>query len=137
MRVMLTVDDEVFERYKDNAKQAGNLKPEQIMTNYISKMAHVDFNSRFLLLNTEQTKRIESLLGIHATSAADLVEKLSTLASIQIGDMKLELSVGELAEIKLAALNYGMPIQAYFIDCLFNAGIVSSPQAIHSVESVG
>jgi len=135
MRLTITIEDEVFEKYKRYAK--GSEKPEQIMQSYIAKMADIDYHGRFLIISSAQRAALEAIIGSLVMTPDDLITKIKQLADLRIGDMQFILEPGELAEIKVATANYGLPLPEYFVTCLFNAGLISSPEVIRLANQEG
>lgn len=80
--------------------------PSQLAERY----AIVDGNER--ILSAALRTRLEQTLGVGATTNADnLIAAVERLASLSIGEVKIEFTPGQLAEIKYRATKRGQTVE--------------------------
>lgn len=98
MKVQVQVTDEVHEAY---AAEAGRRKvaPATLMAMVLSRYEHTITDDRYLLLRPEVVRELEQVTGRHLTSPGQLLDAVKGAASINIGNIRVEATQGQLNEL--------------------------------------
>jgi len=107
MRVSLQMPDEVYDAY---ARQAATLasrgsqrsaSPEDMMTAQLARFAKVAPMDRIIVVDSASREALEALLsGGNITSGQDLLSRVKHLASLEIGNIRVEFTDRQFESIK-------------------------------------
>lgn len=111
MRITLTIDDETYEKFKLHAQK--HVRAESIMQSVLTNTADMEFNSRYIVVDSLARQKLEEVLAVHVHTALDLVDKVKRLADLRIGNVNLPLSPSELTELKERAKQLNLPFEDY------------------------
>lgn len=106
----LHIDDDLAQAYMAEAVER-RVPVEQVLQERLASSAPLDPRQRYLILIGEPREQLEIILGGGTLKdLADLVTKVRRLASIKFGAHELQLTAGQLEEIKWRAGKQGRTI---------------------------
>lgn len=109
--MMVQLSDDLFASYERLALESGAISPKAVIEAQLARYADVDPRDRAILVRGEARDALEAILGGgHLTDAADLVAKVQRLADIQIGQIRVRFTPGQLEELKSRAERNGISV---------------------------
>jgi hypothetical protein len=117
MRVMLTIEDSTFDMFVKRAEElqargALPVKIEDLMSEILAKFAHINPGDRPMVIGPAIRGKLEEILcGGHLMNEADLLAKVSRLARIDFGPIRLDFTPGQLEELKHFADRQGKSVE--------------------------
>lgn len=120
MKITLTVDDNLYEVYHQLAKEAnGKISQEVAMVRRLRQFSDLPLDARLVTLSGASLTALESLLGSRSIiDGADLVSRVKSLAQLEVGSHRVDLSPAQLLVAKQRALKLGMDFDDYLADLL-------------------
>lgn len=120
MKITLTVDDTLYETYHQLAKEAnGKISQEAAMVRRLKQFSDLPLDARVVTLAGASLSALESLLGSRSIiDGADLVSRVKSLAQLEVGSHRVDLSPAQLLVAKQRALKLGMNFDDYLADLL-------------------
>jgi hypothetical protein len=110
MKVTLQISDDLYEKYAERA--AGQATAEELLLAQLERFKEVSPMDRVIVVLSKERAGLEKILsGGTLRDGADLLQKVSSLASIEIGGVKVDFSPGELRNIKHFATKNRIPAQ--------------------------
>jgi hypothetical protein len=110
MKVTLQLPDDLYERYAD--RTAGQASVEDLLLAQLERFKEVSPMDRVVVVLPKERAALEAKLsGGTLRDGADLLAKVSALADIEIGGVKVDFSPGELRNIKHFAAKNRRPVQ--------------------------
>lgn len=116
--MLIQLDDKLALQYQSAADRA-RVPLQKFLERQLAKFGEVPAGQRALVLTGEALEEVDRLLGIGSTrDGASLVSAISAYAGIRIGDIRLQFSPGQLAEIQHRAEKQGKTPQAVAEDII-------------------
>lgn len=106
MRLTISISDDLFDTYatraaKVNERSGVVVTPEELIVTQLEKFAGIDPAERTLIIPAVERRQLEEILhGGHLQSADDLVKKVDKLARLEIGEVRLDFTPGQLSELR-------------------------------------
>lgn len=119
MKLTLQIPDELYECYASHLEKAlaGKATIEDVLAHQLEKFKDVSPSDRVVVVLPPDRSRLEALLGGGSlVTSRDLAEKVQRLADIQIGEVRVDFSPGELQNIRTYATKNRKPIQQAISD---------------------
>lgn len=114
MRVTLQIPDELYDAYAAHLQPPlnGHASPEDLMISQLERFKTVSPQDRAVIVANRDRIRLEEILsGGTLRDSADLVKKVEGLARLEIGEVKVTFTPGELNNIKVFAAKNRIPVQ--------------------------
>lgn len=107
---LISLDDKLVARYQALATAAGSTAPiDQILARQLDRFATLPPAQRVVVVTKDQLAQVEHLLGGgQITTAAQLLERIEGYAAITIGQVALDFSPAQKAEIAHRAQKRGV-----------------------------
>lgn len=110
MKITLSLPDDLYERYAERA--GGKVTAEELILAQLERFKEVSPMDRVLVVLPKERAALENKLGGSSLrDGQDLLSKVESLASIEIGGVKVDFSPGELRNIKTFAAKNRIPVQ--------------------------
>jgi hypothetical protein len=106
VRISLTIPDELFDIYTKRAEEmqgrsGKTASPEELMQKQLDTFKWVHPSDRVIVITSKDRERLEEILsGGTLRDSKDFVDKVQALADIQIGQVRVDFSPGQLMELK-------------------------------------
>lgn len=115
MKTTIQLPDDVYDAYTSAAEGMAGLghplSPEEIMVDRLTRFKDVSPSDRVVVVDPKVRNRLEQILGGGSLKdAEDLLQKVEGLADIQIGEIRVEFSPGELKQMKHWANRQGKAV---------------------------
>ena len=111
MILHLQIPDEVWERYRETPRPKG-VSPEELVAKAILDGTATLGQPRTLTLSAAEIDALEQkLAGGSLKSGADLLQKVTRLADLQIGKIPIDFTPGEWEELKRVAAREGRTLK--------------------------
>lgn len=112
MKTTIQITDDLydsFSRQAEEMQQAGqSVSAEEIMTDRLSRFKDVSPSDRVVVIDPKTRGRLETLLsGGSLKDASDLLTKVESLVNVKIGDIRVDFSPAEAAQIQRWAVRNG------------------------------
>jgi len=110
VKLTIQITDDTYERYAAHAATTpGSASAEEMMAAQLARFEEVRPSDRIVVVDSRHRARLEDLLpsGGSLKDAADLVNRVDRLARIEIGEVKVPFTVGELEELSYRARHQG------------------------------
>lgn len=110
MKLTLQVPDELYETY---AAAANSDVPSEVAAFMLARLDHFQWANAegYLHLDPATRVRLEELMAGPLPTVDKLIERVSALASITLGGIRLDFSPGQLAEIARRAKRNGESVE--------------------------
>lgn len=109
MKVLLQIPDTVHDAYIRHAEKlqgaGGSASAEDLMIQHLERYKDVPPHDRIVVVESRARQRLEDILqGGALRDSADLIQKVEHLASLQIGQIKVDFTPAQWTELKNRAL---------------------------------
>lgn len=116
MRLQIQIPDSVYDAYTNRASEmSGNgkvISPEEVIADILDRFSGVSPTDRVIVVGNTHRQRLEKLLsGGGLFDAEDLTTKVEGLASISVGDIRLEFTPGQLKQLAHFARRNGKTVE--------------------------
>lgn len=111
MKIQLTIDDDVFEIYKQEAMER-RIFPSEVIAERLKRAVGLDPRERTAILAGGTMRLLEERLGGgDIKSGEDLLKKVTALASIRFGAHEFVLTIGQYRELAFRAQKTNLTIE--------------------------
>lgn len=106
MKLQIQIPESTWEAYAIHAEKIHGLtnqtvSPEALMADQLARFAHVIPSDRIIVLEPASRARLEEILqGGGLADAKDLVAKVQNLASLEIGNVRVDFTPGQWEELR-------------------------------------
>jgi hypothetical protein len=105
VRTLIDIPEEVYEAYASQATTlaaaGGSASPQELMSAQLARFSAFPASNHVLVVDSENRGRLDLILqGGMLRDAEDLVQKVQRLADIQIGEIRVNWTPGQLQQIK-------------------------------------
>lgn len=119
MKLTIQIPDDLYEVYAAHLSKAlaGKATIEDLLAHQLERFKEVSPSDRVVVILPPERSRLEALLaGGSILDGRDLAEKVQRLADIQIGEVRVDFSPGELKNIRTFATKNRKPVQQVISD---------------------
>lgn len=109
MIVEIQIQDSIFKKYQEY----NTADPYKALSRQIQRFADVNPADRVIIIDAENRRKLEALLNETTTDAASLVEKVKSLLTIKVDDIKVALTPETVETLKSQAEFEGMDQKEY------------------------
>lgn len=102
MKVEIQISDELFARYELQSRARG-ISVKRELQERLEKFIDAPATDRVVLVRGHIRNEFEKLLNCSLSDDVDLLARVNRLASLSIGEHRLEFTPGQLAELKIRA----------------------------------
>lgn len=104
MKFTLQTSDDLYDHYHTQAESmqgnGASVTPEEVMADRLERFKDVSPSDRVVVIDPKSRQALEQILSYGSLqSAEDLVKKVESLASIRIGDIRLDFTPGQMREL--------------------------------------
>jgi hypothetical protein len=115
MKIVLTIPDDLAERYKIQA--AAQTKPtplETVLLQHLTKFVNLTLTDSYLHLSGKDRQKVEGILGCRPLqSADDLCSRIEELAGISLGRIRLSWTPHRFRQLQDVAARNGIDPEVY------------------------
>ncbi len=114
MKITLQLPDDLYEAYERHLPKAlsGQATTEDLIVAQLDRFKDVSPQDRAVVLHGKARVRLEAILsGGTISSGDDLLQKVERLASIEVGEVKVPFTPGELQNIRTYATKNRIPFE--------------------------
>jgi len=105
--MLVSIDDKLCAKYAAHAK-ASHIPVEKLLERQLARFADTPITQRVLALTGDDLQQVDQLLGVGATTTPEaFLTAVRSWAGITIGDIRLQFSPAQLAEIQHRADKQG------------------------------
>lgn len=102
MKIEIQIPDELYARYELQARSR-DYAVKRELSERLQAFVEAPPKDRVILLRRHTREAIEKILNCSLLSDEELVDRVTRLAQLSIGEVRLEFSPGQLAEMKRRA----------------------------------
>lgn len=118
IRTYLEMDADLHDQYAEqaaklnSASRNGHVSPENLMVAQLLRFAFIPPSERVIVIDAEHRDKLEHLLsGGAIRDGADLWEKVSRLASLEIGGLRVDFTPSQWTQLKRFASRNGITLE--------------------------
>jgi hypothetical protein len=110
MKLTIDVSEKVYETLLERAPTKDSKGVEKVAAKVTERFADVPDSDRVLVLRAPARRAIEAVFQTTVDSPEDLVDKVTRLSAVGIGEVVRPLTVGETIALKEQAYFHGYPV---------------------------
>lgn len=118
MKVTITIPDDVYDSYLGHAEKVQGtsgkhvVSTEHLIESQISRFQHVSPADRVIVVDSQSRERLETILqGGALRDSKDLVKRVELLASLEIGQVRVDFTPAQWEELKNRAIRNNRTVQ--------------------------